>query len=56
MKSTDVQIFRPTPGTLSTAMYYAECDLSFGSIPVEKAVGELMERKRLLASHSQARL
>jgi uncharacterized radical SAM protein YgiQ len=50
MKSTDVQIFTPTPGTLSTAMYYAECDLSFKSIPVEKAISELMERKRLLAS------
>jgi uncharacterized radical SAM protein YgiQ len=50
MKSTDVQIFTPTPGTLSTAMYYAECDLSFKAIPVEKAISELMERKRLLAS------
>jgi uncharacterized radical SAM protein YgiQ len=50
MKSTDVQIFTPTPGTLSTAMYYAECDLSFKPIPVEKAIGDLMERKRLLSS------
>ena len=50
MKSTDVQIFTPTPGTLSTAMYYAECDLSFKPIPVEKTVRELMERKRLLTS------
>jgi uncharacterized radical SAM protein YgiQ len=56
MNSTEVQIFTPTPGTLSTAMYYAECDLSLRSIPVEKAVGELMERKRLLASHKQGRL
>jgi uncharacterized radical SAM protein YgiQ len=50
MKSTDVQIFTPTPGSLSTAMYYAGCDLSFEPIPVEKTIGELLERKRLLAS------
>jgi len=50
IKSTDVQIFTPTPGTLSTAIYYAECDLSFKAIPVEKAVGQLMERKKLLTS------
>jgi uncharacterized radical SAM protein YgiQ len=50
MKSTDVQIFTPTPGTLSTAMYYAECDPSFKSIPVEKAVSALMERKKLLSA------
>ena len=50
IRSTDVQIFTPTPGTLSTAIYYAECDLSFKAIPVEKAVGELLERKKLLTS------
>ncbi len=50
MKSTDVQIFTPTPGTLSTAMYYAERDPSFKSIPVEKAIADLMERKRFLSS------
>jgi len=50
MKTTDVQIFTPTPGTLSTAMYYTECDLSFKSIPVEKAICGLMELKRLLSS------
>ena len=48
MKSTDVQIFTPTPGSLSTAMYYAECDLSFEPIPVEKAIAGLSERKKLL--------
>jgi uncharacterized radical SAM protein YgiQ len=48
LKSTEAQIFTPTPGTLSTAMAYAGCDLSFKSIPVEKAVSKLMERKRLL--------
>lgn len=50
MKSTDVQIFTPTPGTLSTAMYYAERDLSFKCIPVEKRISELMERKKLLGN------
>jgi radical SAM superfamily enzyme YgiQ (UPF0313 family) len=50
MKSSDTQIFTPTPGTLSTAMYHAECDLSFKSIPVEKAFAGLMDRKRLLSS------
>lgn len=50
MKSTDVQIFTPTPGTLSTAMYYSECDPSFKLIPVEKATSALMECKRLLTS------
>jgi uncharacterized radical SAM protein YgiQ len=50
LKSTDVQIFTPTPGTLSTAMYYAERDPSFKSIPVEKRISELMEGKKLLSS------
>ena len=48
IKSTDVQIFTPTPGTLSTAMYYAECDPSLKPIPVEKTIRKLMEHKRLL--------
>jgi uncharacterized radical SAM protein YgiQ len=52
MKSTDVQIFTPTPGTLSTAMYYAGCDLAFKSVPVEKAISELLERKRLLTARA----
>jgi uncharacterized radical SAM protein YgiQ len=50
MKSTDVQIFTPTPGTLSTAMYYAECDPSFKPVVVEKKISELMECKKLLSS------
>ncbi len=49
-KSTDVQIFTPTPGTLSTAMYYAERDSSFKPIPVQRAISELMERKKLLSA------
>jgi uncharacterized radical SAM protein YgiQ len=50
LKPVGVQIFTPTPGTLSTAMYYAECDLSLEPLPVEKKIGELVERKRLLTS------
>jgi uncharacterized radical SAM protein YgiQ len=48
LKSTDVQIFTPTPGTLSTAMYYAGSDHSFKPIPVEKAIVDLLDRKRIL--------
>ncbi|MBW2284503.1 MAG: YgiQ family radical SAM protein [Deltaproteobacteria bacterium] len=48
LKPTSVQIFTPSPGSLSTAMYYAECDPSRRPIPVEKHVGELMKRKQLL--------
>jgi radical SAM superfamily enzyme YgiQ (UPF0313 family) len=48
MKSTDTQIFTPTPGTLSTAMYYAGCDHGFKTIPVEKDISKIVERKRLL--------
>jgi uncharacterized radical SAM protein YgiQ len=53
MISTDVQVFTPTPGTLSTAMYYVERDPSFKPIPIEKAVSALTERKRLLTSRRQ---
>ena len=48
MKSTDAQIFTPTPGTLSTAMYYAECDLSFKPIPVEKTIVRIDGTKEAL--------
>jgi len=50
MKSTDVQIFTPTPGTLSTAMYYAECDFSLKPLPVERTISKLTERKKILSS------
>ena len=50
LKATSVQIFTPTPGNLSTAMYYAECGSSLKPIPVEKQIGELIKRKKLLAS------
>ena len=48
LKPVSVQIFTPSPGSLSTAMYYGECNLSLESIPVEKRVGELSKRKYLL--------
>jgi uncharacterized radical SAM protein YgiQ len=50
LKTTGVQIFSPTPGNLSTAMYYAECGSSLKSIPVEKQIRELIKRKKLLTS------
>jgi len=48
LKPVSVQIFTPSPGSLSTAMHYGECNLSLESIPVEKRVGELAKRKNLL--------
>jgi uncharacterized radical SAM protein YgiQ len=52
LKPVSVQIFTPSPGSLSTAMYYAECNLSLKSIPVEKKVGELTKRKNLLTQRA----
>jgi len=48
LKTSDVQIFTPTPGTLSTAMYYSETDLSGNLIPVEKNIKELIRRKKII--------
>lgn len=48
LPATDVQIFTPTPGTLSTAMYYAGVSPDFEPIPVEKNIRELMKRKSIL--------
>jgi len=45
VKTTDVQVFTPGPGTLSTAMYYAEASPSSRPISVAKDVRELMRRK-----------
>ena len=44
----DVQIFTPTPGTLSTAFYAAAADENGRSIAVERGVKELVRRQRLL--------
>ncbi len=48
LKTTDVQIFTPTPGTISTAMYYAGVGTNFAPIPVAKEIGELQKRKGIL--------
>ena len=48
LKTCDVQIFTPTPGTLSTAMYHASLSPAGKAIPVEKDIRALQERKRLL--------
>jgi radical SAM superfamily enzyme YgiQ (UPF0313 family) len=49
VKTTDVQVFTPAPGTLSTAMYYAGVSPGFNEIPVERNVKELQKRKQVLA-------
>lgn len=49
LTTEDSQIFTPTPGTLSTAMYYSETTPEGESIPVEKNVKELIKRKKLLS-------
>jgi len=46
----DVQIFTPSPGTLSTAMYYSGVSTDFKPIAVEKDVKALMKRKEIITS------
>jgi len=48
LRMTDVQVFTPTPGTLSTAMFHSGRSPSGAPIPVEKGVRELTRRKALL--------
>ena len=48
LNELDVQIFTPTPGTLSTAWYWGETADGKKRLPVEKSVRRLQERKRLL--------
>jgi uncharacterized radical SAM protein YgiQ len=48
LKTVDVQIFTPTPGTLSTAMYHSGLSPTEKVIPVEKGIRALQERKDLL--------
>jgi uncharacterized radical SAM protein YgiQ len=50
VKTTDVQIFTPTPGTLSTAMYYAGVSIDFKGLAVERNVRELQRRKEILTT------
>ena len=44
----DVQIFTPSPGTISTAMFHACASPSLEPIEVEKNIRALIHRKRLL--------
>ncbi len=48
LKTTDVQIFTPTPGTVSTAMYYSGVSPDFKPIAVLRDIKKLMRRKELL--------
>jgi uncharacterized radical SAM protein YgiQ len=47
--SKDVQIFTPTPGTLSTAMFYSGVSPDFEPLEVERNVKSLLRRKAFLA-------
>jgi radical SAM superfamily enzyme YgiQ (UPF0313 family) len=49
LKTCDAQIFTPTPGTLSTAMYHAAMSPAGEAIPVERDIRALQRRKALLA-------
>jgi uncharacterized radical SAM protein YgiQ len=51
LRHLDVQIFTPTPGTLSTALFAAECAGTAPSgqpIPAERSIKELIRRQRSL--------
>ena len=48
LNTCDAQIFTPTPGTLSTAMYHSRLSPTEKPLAVEKDIRALQERKRLL--------
>ena len=48
LKTCDAQIFTPTPGTLSTAMYHSGLSPDGRPLEVEKGVRALQQRKDLL--------
>ncbi|MDR2734208.1 MAG: radical SAM protein [Spirochaetota bacterium] len=48
LRHLDVQIFTPTPGTLSTALFCAGTDAAGAPIPVERSIRELIRRQRSL--------
>jgi uncharacterized radical SAM protein YgiQ len=48
LKTSDVQIFTPTPGTLSTAMYVSGLSPAGKPLAVEKDIRALQQRKRIL--------
>ncbi len=50
LKTCDAQIFTPTPGTLSTAMYHACLSPGGKVIAVEKDVHTLQQRKMILTA------
>jgi uncharacterized radical SAM protein YgiQ len=49
LPTSDVQIFTPAPGTLSTAMYYSGFSPAGEPLAVEKDIRALQQRKLLLA-------
>lgn len=49
LRTRDVQVFTPSPGTLSTAMYHAEQSAQGKPLAVEKDVRELQRRQRFLS-------
>jgi len=48
LPTSDVQIFTPSPGTLSTAMYYSGLSPDEKQLAVEKNIRSLQQRKLLL--------
>lgn len=50
LSSTDVQIFTPTPGTKSTAMFYSGVSPDFEPLEVERNVKSLLRRKAILTA------
>ena len=50
LKTCDTQIFTPTPGTRSTAMYHCGLSPDGKPIAVEKDIRALQERKRILSA------
>jgi len=49
LTTEDTQIFTPTPGTYSTALYYSEITPDGNSLFVEKNIKELIRRKKFLS-------
>lgn len=48
LQATDVQIFTPTPGTLSTAMFYSQALPTLEPLETETNIQALKQRKHLL--------
>ncbi|MBN1257316.1 MAG: DUF3362 domain-containing protein, partial [Planctomycetes bacterium] len=49
-----VQCFIPTPGTLATAMYYAQCDEDKNPLYVAKSDRERQEQHKILINTSRS--